>query len=213
VPTVKTSSRKPTARQTKAAVTRARMLTAAYELMCDQGFRAATMESIAERAGVAVQTIYFTFHTKDDLLQAVLDWAVLGDDPTPPPFQQWHVDALAAPDGRRALELLIAGLVTIEARVAPLLPVFHAVSADPAGAVFRHGEALRRTGFEEIVTALAKKTPLRRGMTRRRAADLLFVLAGPESYRSFVIEAGWTERDWIAWVTASLTRDLFGNDM
>ena len=65
VPTVKTSSRKPTARQTKAAVTRARMLTAAYELMCDQGFRAATMESIAERAGVAVQTIYLPLIVKD----------------------------------------------------------------------------------------------------------------------------------------------------
>jgi AcrR family transcriptional regulator len=212
VPVVKSSPKKPSTRQAKAEMTRTRMLSAAYDLLCEKGFRATTMEAIADRAGVAVQTLYFTFHTKDALLQAVHDWTVLGDDPTPPPLQPWHVAAMAAPDGRRGLELLVAGLVTIEARVAPMLPVFHAVSADPAGAVFRHGEALRRTGFEEMVAALAQKTPLRRGMTRRRAADLFFVLAGPESYRSFVIEAGWTERQWISWVSTTLIRDLFGEE-
>jgi hypothetical protein len=58
---------------------------------------------------------------------------------------------------------------------------------------------------------LAQKAPLRAGMTRRRACDLLFVLAGPESYRSFVLESGWTPRHWIAWVSATLVRDLFGD--
>jgi AcrR family transcriptional regulator len=209
---VKSSSRAPSTRKAKAALTRTRMLSAAYDLLCEDGFRATTMEAIAQRAGVAVQTLYFTFHTKDELLQAVLDWTVMGDDPTPPPQQRWHVEALAEPDGRRALELLVAGLVTIEARVAPLLPVFHAVAADPACAVFRHGEDLRRSGFEEMIDALAKKTPLRHGMTRRRAADLLFILAGPESYRSFVIESDWTPRQWTSWVSATLVRDIFGEE-
>ena len=63
-----------------------------------------------------------------------------------------------------------------------------------------------------MIDELAKKTPLRRGMTRRRAADLLFILAGPESYRSFVIESGWTPRQWIGWVSATLVRDLFGEE-
>ena len=49
------------------------------------------------------------------------------------------------------------------------------------------------------MNTLAKKTPLRRGMTRRRAADLLFILASRESYRSFVIESDWTPRQWISW--------------
>ncbi len=202
--------KRPSARQAKAALTRTRMVSAAYDLFGEDGFRATTMEAIAARAGVAVQTLYFTFHTKDELLQAVLDWTVMGDDPTPPPMQPWHLAAMAEADGRRALELFVAGLVTIEARVAPMLPVFHAVSADPAGAVYRHGEELRRSGFVELVDALATKTPLRKGMTRRRAVDLLFVLAGPESYRSFVIEAGWTERQWVSWVSATLVRDFFG---
>ena len=63
------------------------MLEAAYELFCSDGYRATTMEAIAERAGVAVQTLYFTFHTKDELFQAVHDHTVLGDDIVPPPMQ------------------------------------------------------------------------------------------------------------------------------
>jgi AcrR family transcriptional regulator len=188
------------------------MLTAAYDLFCESGFRATTMEAIAERAGVAVQTLYFTFHTKDELLQSVHDWTVLGDDPTPPPLQAWYLAAVAEPNARRSLGMIIEGVVSIEARVAPMLPVFHAVSADPAGEVYSRSQQLRREGFENIIAMLTKKAPLRRGMTRRRASDLLFVLAGPESYRSFVLESGWTTKQWVSWVSATVARDLFGDD-
>jgi AcrR family transcriptional regulator len=202
--------KKQSSRQVKAAVTRGRMLRAAYELFCEFGFRASTMEAIAERAAVAVQTLYFTFHTKDELLQAVHDWTILGDDPTPPPLQSWYLAAAAEPESRRSLAMFVEGVSVIGSRVAPMLPVFHAVSADPAGAVHRHSESLRREGFEEIVGTLCRKAPLRKGLTRQRAADLLFVLAGPESYRSFVIEAGWASKEWTAWVGSTLAREFFG---
>jgi AcrR family transcriptional regulator len=205
--------KKPTvSRQERAAVTRGRMLDAAYDLFCEQGFRATTMGSIAERAGVAVQTLYFTFHTKDALLQEVHDRTVLGDDPVPPAQQAWHVAAMAEPDGRRALAQIIKGVRAIEARVAPMIPVFQAVSADAAGKVFRRGEELRRNGFEQLIDALAAKTPLRPGLTRAKACDLLFVVLGPELYRSLVLECGWSQADWQAWATSALTRDLFGGE-
>ncbi len=184
---------------------------AAYDLFCDSGYRATTMETIAERAGVAVQTLYFTFHTKDELLQAVHDWTVLGDDPTPPPLQPWYLAAAAEPDATRALRTAVEGIARLTARVAPMLPVFHTVSAEPAGAVYRKAEELRREGYEDMIEMFAKKAPLRRGMTRRRASDLFFVLGGPESYRSFVIEAGWTPKQWTTWVSTTLAGDLFGD--
>ena len=201
----------PTARQVKAAQTRRRMLEAAYGCFCELGYRATTMDAIAERAGVAVQTLYFSFHTKDELLQAVHDWTVIGDERVPPPLQDWYLAAVAEPVASRSLHTLIEGLVPIVARVAPILPVFHAVSADPAGEVYRHGDELRREGMRDLVESLATKAPLRTGMTKRRAVDLLFVLAGPESYRSFVLDAGWTSKQWAAWVSGTLNRDLFGD--
>ena len=74
------------------------MLDAAYDLFCSDGYRPTTMEAIAERAGVAVQTLYFTFHTKDDLFQEVHERTVLGDENLPPPMQTWYLAAVASED-------------------------------------------------------------------------------------------------------------------
>lgn len=198
-----------TSRSDKAAATRARMLDAAYTLFCADGFRPTTMEAIAERAGVAVQTLYFTFHTKDELLQAVLDRTVLGDDGLPPPMQPWFATALAEPDVRKAVRGIVGGVGTIFARVAPMLPVFHTVAADAAGAVWRNGEQLRLEGYGDLVTGLAAKSPLRKGLDHASATDLLFVILGPEVYRSLVLERGWTVAAWRARITDTITRELF----
>jgi hypothetical protein len=58
--------------------------------------------------------------------------------------------------------------------------------------VFRQSEDLRRDGMTDLASSLAKRTRLATGMTRRRAADLLFVFTGPESYRAFVLGCGWS---------------------
>ena len=50
-------------RREKAAATRERMLRAAIEVFAEQGYGGARMADIAARAGVAVQTLYFVFHT------------------------------------------------------------------------------------------------------------------------------------------------------
>ena len=196
-------------RRAKADATRARIIANAYALFCENGYRATTMDLIARRAGVAVQTVYFTFHTKDDLLKAVFEWTVLGDEAVPPPRQAWHVDALAEPDAYRAVPKIVAGIGAINARMAPMIPVFNAVAQDPAGVIYQQSEELRRADMAQLAEALARKTALRKGVTRRRAADLLFVLTGPALYRDFVIEAGWTPRDWTRWAVGALLRDLF----
>lgn len=198
------------ARRQKAAQTRTRILDAAYALFCERGYRATTMQDIADRAGVAVQTTYFSFRTKDGLLQAVHDRTVLGEECLPPQRQPWYQQAVTAPAIDDAVATLVAGTAEILARVAPMLPVFESVSADPAGAVYRRAEQLRRDGFTEIITLLERIAPLRQGMSHAHAVDLLFVLLGPPLYRSLVLESGWTEHEWAAWVTATLLRDLFG---
>lgn len=202
--------KKKLSRQEKAAITRRRMLQAAYDVFCEQGFKATTMDAIAQRADVAVQTLYFTFHTKDELLREVHEWTVLGDDPTPPPMQRWYRAAIAEPDAVRSLQLIAEGLAAIDARVAPMVPVFDAVAGDPAGAVWARAQELRRAGMEDLVEMLVKKHPLRPGVTKRRAADVLFVLGGPEAYRSFVLQARWSSKQWSAWVARALAHEMFG---
>ena len=48
------------------------------------GYQGATIASIARRAKVAAQTVYFVFHTRAALISAVIEAAVIGaEDPTP----------------------------------------------------------------------------------------------------------------------------------
>lgn len=201
-----------TARQIKAAETRRRMLDAAYAAFCTHGYAATTMEAIAADAGVAVQTLYFSFRTKDGLLQAVHDRTVLGDEGLPPQLQPWYLAALAEPDVARAVASVVAGTGEIFARVAPMVPVFHAVAGEPAGDVWRRGEEMRAAGYADLLRALTAKAKLRRGLTLADARDLLFVLLSPETYRTLVIERQWSAARWRAWISQALLRELFASD-
>ncbi len=209
-----TTSRMPqvnsvnTRRQEKAAATRRRMVGAAYDLFCELGYRATTMAGIAERAGVAVQTLYFTFHTKDELLQEVHKRAVLGDDMRPPSQQSWFVEVAAESDARRAISLVVQASSYILARVAPMLPVFHATAADAAGAVFRRGENRRRRDMRDLAEVILGKPGTSKSLGAGEAADLLYVLLGPETYRSFVIDLGWPSEAWVGWTSSTLSHDL-----
>ena len=94
-------------RREQAAATRERMLRAAIEVFSEAGYVGARMNDIASRAGVAVQTVYFTFHTKAELLQACFDHAVLGPDRLPPLEQPFFAELAAAESGRAALAAFV----------------------------------------------------------------------------------------------------------
>lgn len=202
--------KRSTTMQGRAAATRARIIRAAYDLFCTSGYRGTTMEAIGKQAGVAVQTVYFNYRTKDELLRAVHEWTVLGDDPKPPAQQDWHVAAMRESDARVALAQLVAGVAQLNARIAPMRPVFNAVSQEPAGEIYLQSQEWRRRDMGTLVAELRKKTPLRPGLTQRRAADLLYFLMGPESYGALVLDAGWTERQWVTWTAETLGGQLFG---
>ncbi len=52
---------------------RERLLSAAYELFCSQGVQAVGIDAIIARSGVARQTMYRHFRSKQDLVLAVMD--------------------------------------------------------------------------------------------------------------------------------------------
>lgn len=72
-------ARKPAAPRTqreRSAETRAKIVIAATECVAEEGFRAATMGAIAERAGVSWGAIQHQFREKGALLDAVLENSV-----------------------------------------------------------------------------------------------------------------------------------------
>lgn len=58
------------------AETRLRLFTAAVEVIAEQGYTAATVDAIAERAGVAKGTVFYNFGSKEALFSALLEHGI-----------------------------------------------------------------------------------------------------------------------------------------
>src|SRR4051812_8598767 len=151
------------------------------------------MADIAETAGVAVQTVYFVFHTKTEVLNSAYELAVMGEaEPAVPQEQPWYRQALAESEVSTAVALIVGGLGEILRRVAPLdLAVRTAAAGDPDAAAFlARNEAWRADGYREMVAFLRRKRSLHEGLTEERATDAMLFLAGPGAYRALVDDRG-----------------------
>ncbi len=197
-------------RAAKAAANRAKMLAAARELFVTRGYTPTTMKAIAEQAGMAVQTLYFTFATKRAILSELLDVEIAGDtEPVATMDRPWFAAALAAPP-REQIRDQVAAAATIYARVGTLLEVIRSAAAtDPELAeLWETNIAQRHLVQLRLAEALAAKTSLRGGIDAARAADIALAVLAPETYRLLVHERGWSADNWAAWATDALILQL-----
>ena len=195
-------------RREKAAATRERMIEAAQAVFAEKGYVGARMTDIAERAGVAVQTVYFVFHTKPELLQACYDHAVLGPEGVPPPLQSFWAEMRAARSGRTALAAFARGNVTICSRAAAVDEVAKAARHEPEVLEVRtSSERLRRVGFGDVIAHLAAQGWLRRGLDVEGATDVMLVLGSPSTYLE-LREYGWEDERISTWLADLLADQL-----
>jgi AcrR family transcriptional regulator len=209
---VKQRPKSRTSRRDRARATRLRITKAAYTLFCDRGYVGTTMADIAQAAGVAVQTVYFTFHTKSELLSKAYDFAVLGEgDPLPPQQQPWYGRMIAEPNIVAALRHSVEGIGDILARATPLDTVVRASgSSDPETAAVRaRHEAWRAEGYRATVDILSTKARLRAGVSPAQATQLLLLYIGMDVYRVLVIDFGWTNDAWVDWTVATVAEQVF----
>lgn len=197
-------------RAAKTTANRTKMLAAARELFTTRGYTPTTMKAIAEQAGMAVQTLYFTFATKRAILSELLDVEIAGDtEPVATMDRPWFAAAVAAAPAEQ-IRLQVDAAATIYARVSPLLEVIRSAAAtDPELAeLWETNIAQRHLVQLRLAEALTAKTPLRGGVTAARAADITLATLAPETYRLLVHERGWTDAEWASWATDALTLQL-----
>ncbi|MEV0593277.1 TetR/AcrR family transcriptional regulator [Nonomuraea cavernae] len=198
-------------RSRKPKETRRRMLEAARELFIQRGYGATALQEIADRAGVAVQTIYFTFGNKRVLLKELADVSIAGDDePIATMDRPWFREALAAETAEAQLRIHVHGTVMILKRVAPIIEMLRAAAlADPGIAeLFDQDTDPRFTVHARAAQSLATKPGIREGVTAEHAADLLFGLLSPELYLLFVRDRGWSLDQWESWAHHTLRSQL-----
>jgi len=198
-------------RAEKAQANRQRMRAAAQTLFTSRGYSATSMQAIADEAGMAVQTLYFTFRTKRALLSELLDVAIAGDDEPVPTLERPRVlAAIDNPDPVAQLRELAGIAREIYERVAPVLQVVaHAAPGDPEiHELWMTNNAQRAVVMEHFITALATETPLREGLDTPMAIDIALALQSPEMYQFFTTRRGWTPTRWEHWTADALVTQL-----
>lgn len=192
----------PNARREKAAATRRKILDAAQLLFSEYGYAGTTMQAIADQSDVAVQTVYFVFHTKRELLLQLLKTVGAPPDESIDTMERdWVKEAMTDPDGRRTIALMVEYGNDIYARVAPVWEAIGqgaSVEPDVAEAWDEIVEQ-RRLGIIQIIESLDDRGQLKEGLAVDRAADIIFGLQRPETLTVFVTERGWSLVEYKEW--------------
>jgi AcrR family transcriptional regulator len=199
-------------RATRAQATRQRMLAAARKLFIRQGYPGTRIEDIAREAGVAVQTVYFTFGNKRTVLKELVDCPVDGGpEPASALLQEWARRALAEPEPARQLRLQVQVARKVYESIGPLLEVVRsaaAVDSEVAG-LWAANKRQRLDVQLRFAESLAAKAGLREGLTPAVAADLAYALLSPELLEVF-LDRGWSLKRWERWAVEALSAQLLG---
>ncbi|WP_433756417.1 TetR/AcrR family transcriptional regulator [Nocardia sp. CA-135398] len=195
----------------KSQETRRRILAAAGELFIELGYGNTSLQDVAERAGVAVQTIYFTFRNKRNLLKELVDVTVAGDvEALATMDRPWFAKAMNTRTAGEHLRAHVEGVTAILERVALITEVLHS-----AAAIEPELDELRQQGLEQryLVQETAARAMLGKpeavtNMTVDRAADILFGVLSPELYLLFVRDRSWSARQWEQWACVTLSVQL-----
>jgi AcrR family transcriptional regulator len=200
-----------TKRGGRARETRRRIIDAACHLFVRDGYTATSIASIAAHAGVAVPTVYAAGGSKGEILRAVVDLQVRGDDDAAPLAAR--ADWLAIddePDARVRIELFARLHRKICDREAALFAQIEAAAGgntEATGLLAEHDER-RYTTQARLARALKRDGLLRPGLTAREAADVVWTIASERTYLALVRDRGWRPEHYERWVVEQLTAAL-----
>ena len=198
-------------RREHARATRHAVIEAARGLFTERGYVGTTIEAIAAGANVAPETVYAVFGTKRSLLSELVDVSIAGSDSAPPILEQDPVQQIRdEPDPHRRIVLLASlGRSILERRAAVDEVVRGAAAADPEIASLRDlGKAQRFASQRELLRMVVGAAGLRQGLDVETAADVLYAIGSPETYRLLVIDRGWSGPRFERWYADTLERLL-----
>lgn len=195
-------------RREQAEVTRGRILDAAAELFVANGYGPTTIKEIAERAGVAADTVYATFGAKVRVLTAIVDARLApgGERNVTQTADAQRVARMT--DQREQIRAFARDIAAISTRVHPIYEVLRTARAvEPETAeVHAEMERHRARNMRRFIGWIAGNGPLR--MSLDRAAETAWAVASPDVARMLRVGKGWSERQYAVWLGDTLTRLL-----
>jgi AcrR family transcriptional regulator len=198
-------------RAAQAADTRRLIVSAAARLFVEDGYGAATIDAVAEAAGVSRKTVFTAVGGKVDLLKTALDGAVAGDDePIATADRPAHRDLLALDDPGALLTAWVRVMVEIDVRVAGLFLALEVAADgdDAARGLLDESRAQRLAGARTVVKRLTALDALTDAVSRTDAVDLAWLATDPVLFDRFVRIRGWSVGKFETWLARTLISQL-----
>ena len=196
---------KSDSREAGAGRTRAKVLEAGKYLFSRKGIDATTIALIAQRAGVSEATVYSIVKSKAGLLHALMHDAMFG-----PRFQdaQEQLAGVTDPVERIAQTAHVARAI-YEGESGELSLLMKASAFSPELRKTQQAfEVLRRDMQRERIDALFKAGQARRGLDKRTASTVLWMLTSRDIYHKLVHESGWSPDEYQGWLERTLLESL-----
>ncbi len=200
--------RRSTLRARHAEVTRSAIVAAARRLFAEQGYAGTSVRPIAQEAGVAIQTLYSTFGSKQGLLLALVD-TVREESGA----EELNARIRASADPHEMVRLAARVRRQILERCGDIVITFREGAAGDAKVAAAYAEGRRRT--RESIGAMCSRLQalgaLRPELTLASAVDQVAAMLAAEVFEELTgPPSGWSadayER-WLAeWLAAMLLR-------
>ncbi|ONI79724.1 TetR family transcriptional regulator [Actinosynnema sp. ALI-1.44] len=192
-------------RDRREALTLRTILTAARTLFAEHGYARTPIRLIAERAGVAPQTLYAHFGSKAGVLTGLVD---LLDDEAGIPDLLTETEHVTDPE--QLLGVLARITRQVRERCGDIVTILRSGAAVSPDIAATQAEGLRRhrLGVEMFLERIrATDRPV-----VPRAADIAVALTSVDVHDSLVVDAGWTYDDYEQWLTQTLVTALLPHD-
>src|SRR3954447_18265292 len=166
--------------------TRGRIMDAVRELLAEGAFHEATVEEVAERAGVSRATLYQHFGSRAGLADAICD--TLADNPALQAVRR----AVDLDDPTAALDEFMAQVARFQASEEAVHRHLYGLAViDSAAADFVERQSRdRRAEVERLARYLKRKGALRPGLSAAQAVTRLLILTSVGTYDELRVNAG-----------------------
>ena len=174
-----------------------------------------TIARLAEAAGVSPQTVYNSIGSKAQVIKALYDVRLAGDDePVPMKDRPEMLAVRQAPTAAETLRRYVAFSRLLYERVGPLLSALSAAasSADATLAEFLATvDQERRIGNSAVVGHLHARFGLAAHLDIPHAVDVVWTLTSPQLADLLLRRCGWSVEAWAGWLADTLVHSLLGS--
>ena len=198
-------------RRAQAGETRRQILEAAYKLFIERGYAGATIQAIADVAGVSLKTVYAVFENKQKILLTLLNLLSSKEgEENMPVTERAEPQAVGKERDQRKQLQMFAAVVADNLEGAAYLSEIMQVAARTEPDINKLLQRLSKQRWQHMAFAVrqvAANGPLRE-KDEAAATDTVWTLTSPEVFLLLRRDRGWSKEKYAEWLADQLTRAL-----